>query len=182
MAGQTDTARTASSEAQVKEKVNEALQQVKDSQEKIQNARRETEVEAEQIEQDQRFDRVKGALDLKEQGHNLDPTVAREEGDEDAFEKVDSGKKAQPHENGASEEKATSVPDTQMSKEERTRENAAAKEAQVPDGTISKSVRQRLLALEELRAARPQRKLISRGEPVPQPAHHYAAAAWWAVA
>lgn len=183
-----------SAEAQVKEKVDEALQQVKDSQEKIQTARRETEDEAEQIRKDQRFQRVKGALDLKEQGHKLDPSVIKDDrnqhpesieakaraGREAQVSNSSKGKKAASHNKGASQE--SGVKDAPMSKEQRTHENAASQEAQVPDGTISKSVCQRLLALEALAETRPRRKLVSMGEPVPQLVHHYAAAAWWAVA
>ena len=193
-AGVSGSTQTSSAEAQVKEKVNEALQQVKDSQEKIQTARRETEDDAEQIRKDQRFLRVKGALDLKEQGHNLDPSVAKDDEDqhsEGVEAKARTGREAQvssssknkeaaSHDKGASQE--SGVKGAPMSKEQRTRENAASQEAQVPDGTISKSVCQRLLALEELADTRPRRKLVSKGEPVPQLVHHYAAAAWWAVA
>ena len=155
-AGQNDAATTTSLEAQVEEKVNEALQQVKDSQEKIQANRRKTEDEAEKIKKDQRFRRVKDALDLKEQGHNLDPSAGHS-----------------PDEDVLADSKAA-----------QTRKNAASDEAQVPDGqmSLSKSICQRLLALEEAHASRPRRKLISRAEPVPQLTHHYAAAAWWAVA
>lgn len=193
-AGVSGSTQTSSAEAQVKEKVDEALQQVKDSQEKVQTARRETEDEAEQIRKDQRFQRVKGALDLKEQGHNLDPSVAKDDEDqhpesieakarsgrEVQVSNSSKGKEAASHDKGASQE--SGVKDAPMSKEQRTRENAASQEAQVPDGTISKSVCQRLLALEALADTRPRRKLVSMGEPVPQLVHHYAAAAWWAVA
>jgi len=193
-AGLSSSTQTSSAEAQVKEKVDKALQQVKESQEKIQTARRETEDEAEQIRKDQRFQRVKGALDLKEQGHNLDPSVAKDDGNQqsesiEAKARADreaqvsnssEGKKAASHNEGASQE--SGVKDAPMSKEQRTRENAASQEAQVPDGTMSKSVCQRLLALEALAETRPRRKLVSMGEPVPQLVHHYAAAAWWAVA
>ena len=193
-AGVSASTQTSSAEAQVQEKVDEALQQVKDSQEKVQTARRETEDEAEQIRKDQRFQRVKGALDLKEQGHNLDPSVAKDDEDlhpgsieakarsgrEAQVSNSSKGQKAASHDKGASQE--SGVKDAPMSKEQRTRENAASQEAQVPDGTISKSVCQRLLALEALADTRPRRKLVSMGEPVPQLVHHYAAAAWWAVA
>ncbi len=193
-AGLSSSTQTSSAEAQVKEKVDKALQQVKESQEKIQTARRETEDEAEQIRKDQRFQRVKGALDLKEQGRNLDPSVAKDDGNQhpesiEAKAPADreaqvsdssEGKKAASHNEGASQE--SGVKDAPMSKEQRTRKNAASQEAQVPDGTMSKSVCQRLLALEALAETRPRRKLVSMGEPVPQLVHHYAAAAWWAVA
>ena len=193
-AGMSGSTTASSAEAQVKEKVDEALQQVKDSQEKIQTARRETEDEAEQIRKDQRFQRVKGALDLKEQGHKLDPSVIKDDrnqhpesieakaraGREAQVSNSSKGKKAASHNKGASQE--SGVKDAPMSKEQRTHENAASQEAQVPDGTISKSVCQRLLALEALAETRPRRKLVSMGEPVPQLVHHYAAAAWWAVA
>lgn len=139
--------------AQVKEKIDLAVQQVQVSQDKILKKRQEGQQEAEQRQKDQRFQRVKGALDLKEKGHKLEPTAGHDQTE-------------------------GSLGD---SKEAQTRENANSKEAQVPDPSISKSVRQRLLALEELRAAKPFRRLISRGEPVPQLTHHYAAAAWWAV-
>lgn len=191
-AGLSGNAQTSSAEAQVKEKVDEALQQVKVSQDKVQTARRETEDEAEQIRKNQRFQRVKGALDLKEQGHNLDPSVAKDDENqhpestqakartEAQVSNSSKGKKATSHDKGASQE--SDVKNAPMSKEQRTRENAASQEAQVPDGTISKSVCQRLLALEALADSRPRRKLVSMGEPVPQLVHHYAAAAWWAVA
>ncbi len=192
-AGLSGGTQTSSAEAQVKEKVDEALQQVKESQEKIQTARRETEDEAEQIRKDQRFQRVKGALDLKEQGHNLDPAVSKDGGnqhpesieakaraDREAQVSDSSEGNAASHNEGASQE--SGIKDAPLSKEQRTRENAASQEAQVPDGTISKSVCQRLLALEALAETRPRRKLVSMGEPVPQLVHHYAAAAWWAVA
>ncbi|DBA79279.1 TPA: hypothetical protein ACH3X2_007827 [Trebouxia sp. C0005] len=193
-AGLSSDTQTSSAEARVKEKVDEARQQVKVSQEKIQTARRETEDEAEQIRKDQRFHRVKSALDLKEQGHNLDPSVAKDDADqhpesieakaragkEAQISNSSKGKKAASHDKGASQ--GSGVIDAPMSKEQRTHENAADQEAQVPDGTISTSVCQRLLALEALADTRPRRKLVSMGEPVPQLVHHYAAAAWWAVA
>lgn len=192
-AGNTSQAQTSSAEAEVKDMINEAQQQVKESQDKIHKARRETEEDAEQIQKDQRFQRVKDALDLKEQGHKLDPSAVKEHDDAhgDIEAKADASRKAQPPNDSKDTEadsrsnsttKADKAQNGPMSKEERTRENAASEEAQVPDGTISKSICQRLLALEAKAAARPRRKLVSKGEPVPQLAHHYAAAAWWAVA
>ena len=139
--------------AEVKEKIDLAAQQVQEAQDKILDKRQQGQQDAEQRQKDQRFQRVKGALDLKEKGHKLEPTAGHDQTEGSPGD----------------------------SKEAQTRENANSKEAQVPDPSISKSVRQRLLALEEMRSAKPFRRLISRGEPVPQLTHHYAAAAWWAV-
>lgn len=144
---------TGDAAAQVQEKVDEALQKVQEAQEEIVRHRKEGQEQAEQIRKEQRFQRAKGALELKEKGHKLEPAA------------------------GHDQPEATQ----EDSKEAQTRENASSKDAQVPDPSISKSVRERLLALEELRATKPFRKLISKGEPVPQLTHHYAAAAWWAV-
>ena len=138
---------------QVQQKVDQALQQVQDAQEQVEKNRQRSQEEAEQRRKDQRFDRAKDALHLKDQGYKLEPTAGHDQA-EDLLED---------------------------SKEARTHENASSKEAQLPNPSISKSVRERLLALEEVRASKPFRKLISRGEPVPQLTHHYAAAAWWAV-
>lgn len=144
---------TGDAAAQVRQKVDQALQQVQDAQEKVEKNRQDSQEEAEQRRNDQRFDRAKDALHLKDQGYKLEPSAGHDQA-EDLLED---------------------------SKEARTHENASSKEAQVPDPSISKSVRERLLALEEIRATKPFRKLISRGEPVPQLTHHYAAAAWWAI-
>lgn len=144
---------TSDAAAQVREKVDQALQQVQEAQEQVEKNRQQSQEEAEQRRKDQRFDRAKDALHLKDQGYKLDPSAGHDQ-DEALLED---------------------------SKEARTHENASSKGAQVPDPSISKSVRQRLLALEEVRANKPFRKLISKGEPVPQLTHHYAAAAWWAV-
>lgn len=153
LAGHDAAANTSSAEAEVKEKVNEALRQVQEAQRQIHSSRTESEEQAERTKKDQKFRRAKGAMELKEQGHNLDPSAGHS-----------------PEEDSVNDSKAA-----------RTRENAASDEAHKPDGTISQSVCQRLMALEELAAARPRRKLVQRGEPVPQLRHHYAAAAWWAV-
>lgn len=144
---------TGDAAAQVREKVDQALQQVQDAQEEGEKNRQQSQDKAEQRRHAQRFDRAKDALHLIDQGYKLEPSAGHDQA-EDLLED---------------------------SKEARTHENASSKEAQVPDLSISKSVRERLLALEELRATKPFRKLISRGEPVPQLTHHYAAAAWWAV-
>ena len=146
-------AANSSAAAHVQEKVKQALQQVQDAQEQILQKRQEGQEEADQRQKEQRYERVKGALELKEKGHNLDPSAGHAPTDD-----LQSN-----------------------SKEAQTQENANSADAQVPNPSISKSVRQRLLAMEELRAAKPFRRLISRGEPVPQLTHHYAAAAWWAV-
>lgn len=138
---------------QVQEKVDEALQQVQEAQDEIVRHRKEGQEEAEQIKKDQQFQRAKGALELKEKGHKLEPSAGHDQPEAPVAD----------------------------SKEAQTRENASSKDAQVPDPSISRSVCERLLALEELRATKPFRKLISKGEPVPQLTHHYAAAAWWAV-
>ena len=144
---------TGDAAAQVQEKVDEALQKVQEAQEEIVRHRKEGQEEAEQIRKDQQFQRAKGALELKDKGHKLEPSAGHDQ------------------------------PEAALadSKEAQTHENASSKDAQVPDPSISKSVRERLLALEELRATKPFRKLISKGEPIPQLTHHYAAAAWWAV-
>lgn len=139
--------------AQVRQKVDQALQQVQDAQKEVEETRQRSHEEAEQRRKDQRFDRAKDALHLKDQGYKLEPSAGHDQA-EDLLED---------------------------SKEARTHENASSQEAQVPNPSISKSVRERLLALEEIRATKPFRKLISRGEPVPQLTHHYAAAAWWAI-
>lgn len=139
--------------AQVQEKVDEAVQKVQEAQEEIIRHRKEGQEEADQIRKDQRFERAKGALELKEKGHKLEPSAGHEQPEGPLKD----------------------------SKEAQTRENASSRDAQVPDPSISRSVCDRLLALEELRATKPFRKLISKGEPVPQLTHHYAAAAWWAV-
>lgn len=139
--------------AQVQEKLDEALQQVQEAQEEIVRHREAGQEEAEQIRKDQRFQRAKGALDLKEKGYKLEPAAGHDQPDASL----------------------------EQSKEAQTRENASSQDAQVPNPSISKSICERLQALEELRATKPFRKLVSKGEPVPQLSHHYAAAAWWAV-
>ena len=145
---------TGDAAAQVQERVDEALQQVQEAQKEIGRHREKGQVEAEQMRKDQQFQRAKGALELKDKGYKLEASAGHDQ------------------------------PEALLedSKEAQTRENGSSKDAQVPDPSISKSVRERLLALEEVRTTKPFRKLISKGEPVPQLSHHYAAAAWWAGA
>ena len=154
-ATQDSSANAKSAEEQVKEKVDEALQHVQDTHDQIKSSAQESEQEDEERLKGRKFRRAKNAMKLKEQGHHIEPSA------------------------GNSTEEGSSINENQAA---RTRENAAKDEAQVPDGTIHQSVCQRLMALEELAASRPRIKLVSRGEPIPQLRHHYAAAAWWAVA
>lgn len=70
-------------------KLREAFEQAKEAEHDITAKRASQEQEAEQRQKDQRFDRAKDALNLKEQGHNLDPTAGHEQGELDADESVE---------------------------------------------------------------------------------------------
>lgn len=130
----------------LEDKIREAFQQADQAEKDIKSERAGHEEQAEQRQKDQRFARVKDALNLREQGHDLDPTAGHEQGDLNAGESV----------------------------EDQTHKNAASP---------SKAVLQRLLDLEGQRSPQPrQARQNSNRSPVPPLSHHYAAAAWWAVA
>lgn len=71
-------------------KLREAFEHAKEAEHDITAKRAEQEQDAEQRQKDQRFDRAKDAMNLKEAGHNLDPTAGHEQGDPDAHDSIEA--------------------------------------------------------------------------------------------
>ena len=81
---------------EVDDKLEEVFDHIEKAEEDIANGRIEQETAMEERQKDQRFARAKDALDLKEQGHDLDPTAGHEQGEQGESVQEKTRKNASP--------------------------------------------------------------------------------------